>query len=581
MSLADFREVYLVDFEFSAPPGDSPVPICLVAKELHSGHDIRVWEDELHCLPHPPYPTGPETLLVAFYASAEIGCHLSLGWPVPSRVLDLFVEFRNMTNGEDTPCGNTLLGALAWFGFDGIDAAEKTHMRELAQRGGPWTADERRAQLDYCGTDVDALARLLPKMLPRIDLPRALLRGRYMVAAARMEAVGIPLDSETHATLVAQWSHIRGHVVDRVDQRYHVYEGGSFRAARWEAWLNAHDVPWPRLPSGALALDDETFREMARAYPEVAPIHELRVTVSQLRRAKLTVGADNRNRCLLSAFRARTGRNQPSTSRFIFGLAAWLRSLVRPERGAGLAYVDWSQQEFGIAAALSGDARMLDAYESGDPYLTFAKQAAAAPADATKTTHRSVREQFKACALAVQYGMGEVTLAQRIGQPVSHARQLLRLHHDIYRTFWKWSDAAVDCAQLEGHLLTTFGWTLHVGRNVNSRSLRNFPMQANGAEMLRLACCLVTERGIRVCAPVHDAILVEAPLDRLDETVEVVQSLMAEASQIVLAGVTLRSDAYTIRYPDRYVDVRGQYMWRTVMEILDELSPTEVCASAT
>src|SRR5262245_46554619 len=35
----------------------------------------------------------------------------------------------------------------------------------------------------------------------------------------------------------------------------------------------------------------------------------------------------------------------------------------------GIAYVDWSQQEFGIAAALSGDAAMQAAYQSGDPYL--------------------------------------------------------------------------------------------------------------------------------------------------------------------------------------------------------------------
>ena len=34
-------------------------------------------------------------------------------------------------------------------------------------------------------------------------------------------------------------------------------------------------------------------------------------------------------------------------------------------------------------AALSGDQLMMDAYRSGDPYLAFAKQAGAAPADAT------------------------------------------------------------------------------------------------------------------------------------------------------------------------------------------------------
>ena len=44
-------------------------------------------------------------------------------------------------------------------------------------------------------------------------------------------------------------------------------------------------------------------------------------------------------------------------------------------------------------------------------------------------------------------------------------------------------------------------------------------MQANGAEMLRLACCFATEEGIAVCAPVHDAILIEAPVEEIDHIV--------------------------------------------------------------
>ena len=63
----------------------------------------------------------------------------------------------------------------------------------------------------------------------------------------------------------------------------------------------------------------------------------------------------------------------------------------------------------------------------------------------------------------------------------------------------------------------------------NDRSLRNFPMQGNGAEMLRLACCPATERGIEVCAPVHDAVLICAPLDRLDTDVARMKDAMREA----------------------------------------------------
>ena len=360
-----------------------------------------------------------------------------------------------------------------------------------------------------------------------------------------------------------------------------MFDGRTFKTQQFAAFLAANDIPWPRLPSGTLALDDDTFREMARSYPQIAPLRELRVSLSQLRLADLAVGQDGRNRCLLSAFRARTGRNQPSNSRFIFGPAVWLRGLIQPEPGYGLAYIDWSQQEFGIAAALSHDPNMMAAYESGDPYLTFAKQAGAVPESATKHSHPTIREQFKACALAVQYGMGHVSLGHRIGQPASQARELLRLHHETYRTFWRWSDATVDYAHLHGHLFTTFGWTLHLGPRVNPRSLRNFPMQANGAEMLRLACCLTTERDVRVCAPVHDALLIEAPLDQLEATVHTVQHCMAEASGVVLDGFTLRSDASQIRYPDRFVDARGRQMWKTVWEVVEEARQGRVLARAT
>ena len=95
-------------------------------------------------------------------------------------MLDLFAEFRNQTNGIAMPNGAGLLGALSYYGLDGIGAVEKEEMRALVLRGGPWSIAERLAILDYCESDVAALARLLAVMLPRIDLPRALLRGRFM-----------------------------------------------------------------------------------------------------------------------------------------------------------------------------------------------------------------------------------------------------------------------------------------------------------------------------------------------------------------------------------------------------------------
>ena len=99
-------------------------------------------------------------------------------------------------------------------------------------------------------------------------------------------------------------------------------------------------------------------------------------------------------------------------------------------------------------------------------------------------------------------------------------------------------------------------------------------MQANGAEMLRLACCFVTESGIKVCAPIHDAILIEARLDELDGAIATTQGLMEKASVIVLDKFRLRSDAKVICYPDRYVDERGEKMWDTVWDLLHDKAVT-------
>ena len=572
MHAANFTDgIYLLDFEFHPAhgrEGNPPEPVCMVVRKWPSGRTERYWQDDLKRLAVAPFPTGEKALCVAYFASAELDCFQVLGWPQPVNVLDLFVEFRCLTNGLRLSNGNGLLGALLYFGLPSISGEQKDAMRDLILTGGPWSDSQQLAILDYCETDVVALAQLLNAMNDEIDWPRALLRGRYMQAVSCIQMNGVPLDVEELELLKLQWSSIQDQLIAEIDGDYGVYDGRTFKIDRFEAYLMANDIPWPRLESGRLDMRDNTFRDMARSHIQIAPIRELRSALSEMRLANLYVGDDGRNRCLLSPFRSRTGRNQPSNSKFIFGPSVWLRGLIKPQPGWGLAYVDWSQQEFGIAAALSGDPAMRAAYRSGDPYLAFAIQAGAVPAHATKKTHEADRDQFKACVLAVQYGMGEASLSLRINQPVARARQLLELHRRTYRQFWKWSNSAVDEAVLGGRLWSGFGWQIHARDELNDRSLRNFPMQANGAEMLRIACILLTESGIRVCAPVHDALLIEAPLDELDEAIATTKSLMQEASRIVLDGFELGSDVKEVRYPERYMDKRGVVMWNKVMALI-------------
>jgi hypothetical protein len=96
--LQAFREIVLADSEFEIGQGERPNPVCFVAHEFRSGRRFRIFRDQLGS--SPPYATGPDVLFVAHYSSAELGCYRALGWPMPPRILDLFTEFRDHTNGR-------------------------------------------------------------------------------------------------------------------------------------------------------------------------------------------------------------------------------------------------------------------------------------------------------------------------------------------------------------------------------------------------------------------------------------------------------------------------------------------------
>ena len=158
-------------------------------------------------------------------------------------------------------------------------------------------------------------------------------------------------------------------------------------------------------------------------------------------------------------------------------------------------------------------------------------------------------------------------LALRLGVSEIEARDLMRRLHELFPTFVEWADANVHAGQLCGYLSTVFGWTLTT-EGERPDTLRNFVVQANAAEMLRLAASLTTEHGIAVFGPVHDALLVEGGIDEIEDVVAAVRIDMVAASRSVLDGVGINVDAEIVRYPDRYMDERGRVTWDLVMGLL-------------
>jgi hypothetical protein len=497
-----------------------------------------------------------------------MGCLLSAGIPLPPNVVDLYAEHRVLTNSSRR-IENSLLAAMAIRGLPHLSSGDKDAMRRLILERSVWSAGEQRQILDYCQSDSDGTAMLFTAMASEIDWPRALLRGRYAKAVAQIERNGVPIDQTLHHLLDQKWPELKLRLIEEVDRHYGIFDGTTFKEARFKQMLDSLGIPWPRLESGALDLKDETFKTQAQLYPILQPVRELRESLNRMKLSELSLGTDGRNRTMLSPFASLTGRNQPSVKKFIFGPAKWIRSLIKPPEDYGIAEIDWTAQENGLGAALSGDERMIDAYRSGDVYLAAAKAAGHAPEDATKASHKAVRNRWKEVVLGVSYGIGPETMAIKIGVTVAEARELIDLYKRTYRRFWEWSQQVVDHACLTGEMRTVFGFKRRVVAGDKITSLMNWVMQANGAEMMRIAAIAATEAGIEVCAPIHDAFLIAAPLSLIDEHVALMRELMSKAGEVVTGGLPIRTEATIFRFPDRYVDARGTAMWNRVMDLMN------------
>ena len=588
-----FREIWIVDFEYypgrglanGGKEGDAVTPLCLAAREMRSGRRVRLWQDEFGRFP--PYRLDAGALIVGYMISAEFGCHIALGWGQPARALDPYVEFRHCVNDGAAKSADrdkgffSLAGALQYFCEDSIDTAHKDDMRERILQGPPFTAAERATILDYNEEDVDALARLLPHIVPTIrSLPHALARVDFMWAIAQQERRGIPLNKPLLDRIRTQWNSMQVDLVAAVDEPFGIYqiEDGKphWRKEHFADYVRRNHMSWPTYPDGSLDERDQTFREMEGKYPHIGPLRELRYSLSKLRLNDLSVGNDGRNRTLLGPYGSKTGRNQPSNAKYIFGPAKWLRFLITPPPGRVLIHRDYAQQEPQIAAVQSGDTALLEACLTGDVYLGIAKQLGLAPPDATAQTHKALRVMFKTVVLGIQYGLGPHSLALRTGLSLFEASEILARLRARFRMFETYAQRVADHAGLRLEISTPYGWVMQCPPGINPRTVRNFPIQSTGAEILHVASVLAERRGIEIVAPIHDAFLAEADADRAEEVSAALDQVMRDASRIVLRGYELRTDCQIVRAGARYFDDRGLAMWETVTRLVTKLEEQRV-----
>ena len=600
-----YRAVWVLDFEFRHPNG-WPLPEhvrCMVARNVMGGQELRFWADELEA--GVPFDVDHD-LFVAFAADAEWSCFLRLGWRLPAHVIDLRYEYLALRNAvlrgrEDRRA--SLQDALRYYGLPQV--ADKAGMRDRAMRdcsSSAYAVEERVALLDYCAEDVRALEQLLPLMLPGFRLDEAVWRGRFSCAVAVIERNGVPLNAELvrwisdncerirrrAITDLDHWGFYRCHkamlearrqVVRRPHECSEACELG-FDTGAFTGWLEGLGIELERYrKTGNPVLNRKALEEYKTMYADVAPAISLRNALSDLHANQLAPGPDGRNRVWLAPFGSITGRCQPSNSRYVFGLSRFYRNLILAPPGRAVIYLDFAQQEFLIAAVLSRDDEMFKAYMCGDAYVGIGEAWGLITSTMPESEVAAARKLIKAATLGIQYQMGASKLARYIKRPRWQAAQYLLLHRDVFWKFWRWSDDFVNSAQLNGDAISGANWDL-IGHHEKEPTLRNFPIQTTGGEILRQACCLIVEADIKLCAPVHDALLVECGADEVAETTAHVKQLMIEATRTVLNDGRvlqvgdlrgdIRVDAKSYIHPAHFDEGRDAAVWELITKLRQE-----------
>lgn len=603
-----FDRVWCWDSEFVTVPGWHVIPVCMAALELRSGQSVSLALDHEGQMASNPLSFGPDDLHILYSATADLGFALAMRWGLPCNVLDLWVERRNLTNGlvdaQGYPFDTSLIATCQAYGIpDTTGAEEKDANRERILRGHPFSNEEMSRITAYCARDVRMLGGLALKMAPRIgNLEQALHRGRCQKAMACVEWNGVPADTSMLARLNAHAKAVRRSVVQAFEAEYragiHTFDKRGdphFSNRGYKSWvrgaLGFDERAWPSTEAGWPSADDkEVLEPMAAAYSHKLPVigeyRQLRKFLSVARSEfKFPVGPDGRNRTRIMPFRALTGRSQPSTAESISNAAKALRPLIAPHEAGVFIHRDWSNAEYGIAAALSGDRKRWGHYLHRDVYLVKAADFGFCDYSATKETHRGLRNKFKPVVLAGQYGQTAKGLARILDISASQAKAYQQREARLYPVYQEWLSGNEESRAENGYVETELGWRLYVpitaatSRSTAGHLIRramNLPMQGNCNEIMRYALCLATERGIDVGSTCHDAFDYTAPAGSWQDADAAMKSCMDEASQVVLGdGYVLKSDVEAVHWPGRYMPEDGAKMWQRIEAAVEAVRGSE------
>ena len=584
-------KIVVIDTEFQSDVSGSycTKALCAVYKDLSTDQTFKIWDHGQNnsAQHHFDFET---TLFVCHYATAEVGYFLKQLMGRPPYIFDTWTEYSKLYK-KSRSC-SLRAAAIAYAYPNPISQAEKDKFRDMCIKQNTWSEDDKNKILNYCEGDVLMNEHIFYKILNDLEnacgndydilLEQAMARGQAMACYAKINKTGIPVDTALIQEFNDYWQLVKSAVIQRFNKDLGLWdENSKFSNKKFSDFIHKLGLQsdWPRTPHGKFKTDKNTYELFDDIYPEVKKLKRISSLTNATKLVEYTVSEDGRYRPHnpdngkfgFGPFGTITGRCNP-TSKWFFGSSKWSRGFMKPSYGHALAYLDFASQETFVGAKLSGDKNMEAAYDSGDIYFGTAVLAGMAteadrvhlknykdkvegrnstPLTKKEIAVAAIRKIWKVIVLASNYGQGARGMAKaliKFGKTYSETAGLLMRYKEVYKTYFDWTVSRTNHAQAHGYISTSMGWDYRFPqfKLVNPRSLMNWSIQAEAAEVLRNALIRITNANIKVCATVHDAILIECPLQELHEQIAITKQHMIDATTCVL-DKGIRVDA-TIHY---------------------------------
>lgn len=616
---AALRDGYAFDCETSGRWGDGDLELLDVACAPLSGGDVWVWP---RALLRDRAQLGllrmlfgrPDTPRVAFNVPFDVRViQQTLGLRIPGRVDDVRVVRKLL----DTDASGSLDDCAELVGMGGHKAliddalaaavtAIRAQVRALDAPASPQGAlalgdggrsravvlPERQARLvaagvepkkyafallnddlrsRYCARDAYAAAALHRTLMPELRADSELWdvyrfeAGPAAHAVAEIESAGISVDRAAVESLSAYLAGKQNEEARMLRQ----YGAVNLNSPAQVSKL-LFDTLGLKAPDNERSTSAETLERMRLQHPIVPRLLEwrrLERLCGQYADGMLPwIQADGRIYPGVLPEGARSGRmshNEPNLGNLPRATqseeARMVRAAFRASPGRWLVEIDYSQIELRIAALLSGEVAMIEAYRRGEDLHLLAAKAVARQEgidgeawDALPADERSRRRSdAKTAVFAHLYGRGIGALAEQIGRTRDQAEQFVRAIFGHYTQLSRYTKQRVAEARANGECRTW--WAGRPARRrallalgypeqpdgrtpaavgTEERAAYNTPIQGTAAAFLN-ASLWPTVEWIRECAPdvrlvlpVHDAMLFDVPDERVPEVIREVSAIM-------------------------------------------------------